>query len=153
MRQVTWPWLTSAQWQDPALTELSAHSSSSPPAGLAPLSWRRRMAQSHYQPPAISHMCGKYNHNIVISDHSALHWLHWLHCIEYNIYSAILTIERRDQSVGGDDWNYLAEQQEELGALWVLLWRSYYYWYSLYQPRSLLISPQLVRPGFLCWNQ
>ena len=26
-------------------------------------------------------------------------------------------IQRRAQSVSGDDWNYLAEQQEELGAL------------------------------------
>ena len=26
-------------------------------------------------------------------------------------------IQRRAQTVSGDDWNYLAEQQEELGAL------------------------------------
>ena len=114
--------LTSAQWQAPALTEVSAHSSSSPPAGsLCPGAGALSL-------PAIqpSHIC-ELNHNILISYHSALH------CIQYDVYSAILTprmrllySEETSQSVSWHDWSYLAEQQEELGALCGPMTRYYY---------------------------
>ena len=104
--------LTSAQWQDPALTEVSAHSSSSPPAGsLCP-------GAGAVSQPAISHVV---NITRTVLYHSELH------CTHRNPYCAILTATPRTSILLFSEETSQSARQSvgRIGIIWLSSRRSW----------------------------
>ena len=104
--------LTSAHWQDSALTELSAHSSSSPPAGsLCP-------GAGAVSQPAISHVV---NITRTVLYHSALH------CTHRNPYCAILTATPRTSILLFSEETSQSARQSvgRIGIIWLSSRRSW----------------------------